>query len=265
MPRASAATRLRVRDLPFAIRFDGSGDFIDLGNNYAFERTDAFSVCGYFRASSFGTTNQSLIRKSSTAALNAQGWAVFLNTADKCLTFFLSANSTTNRISVPVADVHAYQLRNWYFWGISYDGSSDAGGVKFVLVKVGQPLTAFCTKQAPTNNALTATTVNTQVLRIGTSSDGTRAFNGLQSDIKIRTAASSIEDFQSIYYKNLDLSSLASRWIGPGTAGSGATVEDEVGSVDGTITAATWSAITPFKNRVNATSRTLATTRAVAS
>lgn len=250
MARSTASQRVLVRNLPYSLSLDGSGDYSDHGNNYAFERTDPFSFCGYFLATGVGATNMSLIRKSNTAVSNAQGWAAFINSADRLLTFFLSANSTTNRITQTIGDAHAIKLGVWYFWGISYDGSSTAAGVNFVLVPVGTSLTALAAKNAPTTDGLSLTTVNTQVLRIGASADSVRVFNGLQQKISVFNAALTLAEFQDIYYNNKYPASLTSTWLGEDTEGAGSTISDEVGSIDGTITNATWSISSPFDRRL---------------
>lgn len=262
MPRASASRRLAVRNFPYSLSFDGSGDYVDFGDFLDFERTDPFSVCGYATASAFDATSSTLIRKSNTAVNNAQGWFAGLD-ANKRLTFFLSANSTTLRINLQSNTV--WKANTPYFWGWSYDGLGLAAGVEFVVVEVGKQLTAFEGKQAPVTDGLSSgSCISSQVLRLGASSNGLRLWTGLQQKVAVCNAALSLADFQNIYYDNKYPASLVASWIGENTEGSGATVSDEVGSVDGTITGATWSSLTAFLARQNASPRSPASARVAA-
>lgn len=265
MPRATvSSTRFVPRDVRFSISFPSAvGDYVEVGDVYAFERTDTFSCCGYFKATSFGATNMSLIRKSSTVTSNAQGWAVLIDTASRQMSFFMSSNSATIRINQPL--LATIELNKWYFWALSYDGSATAAGVQMICIPLGTALTAFNTKDAPVNDNLTSgSTVNSQFLCIGRASNSARQFFGNQTKTSVFTAALSLADFQNIYYNNTYPASLGSTWSGEAATGSG-TVEDEVGTFDGTLQGlAAWSSETPFLKRATSSARSAALARTTA-
>lgn len=239
MTRTTASRRLSVRDYPYVNFLDGNGDYWDFGDNYAFERTDAFSVFGFFTATAFDSQLSSILRKSSTTTDSTRGWFVSIGgsasaTFEGDLTFYL-ANSTSNRVYQGLTSASAIKLRTRYFFGVSYDGSSDASGVSIILIPAGTPLTAFNTKGSPITNALSATTVNTQVLRLGMSSNGLRPFTGNLGATGIANTALTLAEFQDFYYDGKLPASTQSFWLGPDTDGQGSTLTDEVGSIDGTL------------------------------
>lgn len=242
--------RLGIRSFPYSMLFDGSGDYIALGNNYAFERTDPFSVCGYFIMNTFaGTNNQTLIRKASTGG-SAQGWMVYVDLTTKTLHTLLGGTAVGNRITQGLDSSSQVQLGIPYFWALTYSGNSNASGIQMVCIPVGVPLVGFNTKDTPITNSLSTSIVSSAILRIGSTSDNLRFWNGIQQKISVFNASLSLAELQNIYYDNIYPASLASTWLGENTEGSGSSVSDEVGNIDGAITGASWSSsVTIFRPR----------------
>lgn len=262
MARTGASTRFAIRNWPYSYYCDGTGDFASLGNNYSKLRTDAFSVGTYFRASTWGATNMTCLRKAASSPLT--GWSFHVDSTLKTPHMYLSTSSSANRLFVGTASATPMELEKWYFIGWSYDGTSDTNGVNMVLVEVGKPLTAFATKETPITNNLTGDTSSSVDLRIGGTSDGTRFLNGRVQGVFIANAAMTIEEFQNIYYHGIYPSSTQSLWFANESVGSGNTVLDEIGAIDGTLngtTATAWSTVIPN----GCTPRTAASARTGAS
>lgn len=273
MPRIDALSRPSIRNLPFSVRFrGGSGDSINFGNIYPFERTDAFSLCGYFFPTRFDTINSTVIRKGATTGA-ATGWGLFITNTGALSVLLASVASGVNRINVALTNKHRIRVCTGYFWGMAYGGLSQASDIDIALVPIGRPLEAFATKATPVNDNLTSSIVNTQGLRIGATSDGLRVFGGIQQKLSVFAGVKlTLEQFQNIYHLNRystpgGASQESSRWIGEDAVGSGATVFDEVGTRDGGfLNGADWDSQTLFNPRTVALSRSEATAlRTVAS
>lgn len=221
--------------------FNGTSAVVSFGNNYNFERTDKWSVGGVFMLETFNSINSTLIRKSSTASA-ATGWAVFIESTLQTLHFYLGGTSVGNRLYVGLDATQKIRLGVPYVWGVSYDGSSDAAGVNMFCIPLNGEFTAFGTKETPISNTLTTSIQTAQGLAIGRASSNDRHFDGLLQDVYLCSGDDlTLEEFQDIVYENRMPATVSSRWIGPDAPGLGATITDEVGSIDGTRTNALWS------------------------
>ncbi len=249
--RTQVTDRLVIRNWPYSLNFNGTSAYVDFGNNYAFERTDSFSVCGTIMLAKYDASNSSILRKSSTAGF-AQGWMIYVDSAGLLTVILASSASSANRILVSTTSANKIIPGRRYFFCATYDGTSLAAGFKFYLAMFGGVLTGPLAKTT-TTDALVSSIVNTQKLRLGSASNGARFFNGWVQGVSIFNDDLSLSEIQNIYYRNIYPSSTASTWISTNTNGTGATLNDEVGSISGTITSATWSSVTAIKNRTQVT------------
>lgn len=235
-----------MRDYPYSLDCDGVNDYVGFGNVYSFERTDKFSYGGYFRMSRSPIdigTNFRLHSKSNAAGTG--GWCLTIFATDGTMGAFLM-NSSTNRIWVTLTEVPRVGV--WYFFTVTYDGSSAASGMKFYFTEVGKPLTAVASSTITQDN-LSATSITTDALRIGTRIDSGLDFYGEFQACFIATDELTLAQVQNIYYNDTWPASTASLWLGPNAVGKGATVFDEVGANNGTIVGAFWSRVTAFAKR----------------
>ena len=160
----------------YAYSLDGAGDFISLGNVLDSDEFDPLSYSFWMNANStsdsynaimnklnkFGTPRGHSIGYRGTSASNSGG-----------LTFILR-NSPSNNIivSTPSGSVSG----GWYHVAMTYDGSSNASGVKIYI-------DAVSSASAGPTDTLNGTTVTTEPYSIG-SRDGNDFFDGLLDDIR---------------------------------------------------------------------------------
>lgn len=269
MPRTDIATpRLSVRNYPYTLNFPGTvSDYVDFGDNYSKARTDAFSVFGYFLFRSIPDAaggNATIIGKFSTAT--QVGWRVMLTNGIAIDQFgsleLIFGSSGSARIFVGTNAANSAKIGIPYFFAVTYSGNQNASGVTFYLVPVGTPLTAAATKNTPTTNAISGTTTSSVHLRMGITADILRQWNGTIQGIGIANTELSLLELQNYYYNDIYPASAQSLWMIENSAGSGSTVFDKVGAVDGTIAGSvTWGTDTNFKPRTVATARSVASNR----
>ena len=160
----------------YAYSLDGAGDFISLGNVLDSDEFDPLSYSFWMNANStsdsynaimnklnkFGTPRGHSIGYRGTSASNSGG-----------LTFILR-NSPSNNIivSTPSGSVSG----GWYHVAMTYDGSSNASGVKIYI-------DAVSSASAGPTDTLNGTTVTSEPYTIG-SRDGNDYFDGLLDDIR---------------------------------------------------------------------------------
>jgi hypothetical protein len=113
-----------------ALQFNGASNYVDFGNSTGnFERTQAFSVELWFKTAN---TGQQIFLSKMKSTENYEGWEIYFDgTSTNRIVFDLKSNiASTNMIRVycspsVVAD------NNWHHLVVTYDGSSNATGVKF--------------------------------------------------------------------------------------------------------------------------------------
>ena len=146
----------------YGLDFDGTGDYVDFGNQAAldFERTDSFSGLAIV-VPNISAVGAILSKRGTT------GWEWNLNATVNPLVR-LRNTATTNELqetaNAALTNGTAYML------GFSYDGSSGSAGL--ILYKNGA-------SDATTVNAntLTASIINSTAVQIG-AQDAASAFNG---------------------------------------------------------------------------------------
>lgn len=179
----------------YAYQFDGVNDYLTFPHSAAlnFDRTNSFTIETWVKIPSVLTGNtKRLFVKYDSATSRGISFAVPSNNGK--LAFILQSGAG-NVIQVAAADPTSIvslvaQNDKWYQFIASYNGSSNASGVKLYADGMGlTPLTV--------SNTLTATTVNTRPILIGsfTESTGfsahyqavTRVFNRVLTDAEVTT------------------------------------------------------------------------------
>jgi len=141
-----------------SIVFDGSDDYVDLGNVLDKERTDAFSISCWCYVQSTGTA------AIFTKMVSNRGYGIFARDGDD-LQFSLR-NSGSNLIDVFTTS-NTITANQWLNICCTYDGSSSSTGVILYVNSVSKSFTT-------NNNSLSATTSNSANCNIGRRDDSSR-------------------------------------------------------------------------------------------
>jgi len=181
-----------VADVPptfnkFSLNFDGTDDYVDMGDVLDFERTDAFSISLWFKRTRTGVS-EFLVDKSESSG-NYRGYFLLLPNDDNLITFVLrSSNIHTQRFIVD--GTTAITDTNWHHTVLTYDGSSATSGVKIYLD--GSDDTGAVT------GTLSATTVNSNPFQIGARNGG-NTFSGKIDEVAVFNSELSASDVTAIY------------------------------------------------------------------
>ncbi|WKZ24658.1 MAG: prepilin-type N-terminal cleavage/methylation domain-containing protein [Patescibacteria group bacterium] len=134
-----------------SIVFDGVNDYINLSNQIQFDRTDAFTLSSWVLVKS---TNSQIINNENGSYRGYQ----FAISSNGNLTFFFRNTVNTNFIGV--RDVDISELNKFLFVSVSYDGSSDASGVKLYI-------NSILKDNVVVGNNLTDTTISNETTWMG--------------------------------------------------------------------------------------------------
>jgi hypothetical protein len=204
-----------------------SNQRVDLGNNFRYQPTDAFTIC----ASTFPTGNYSLfptIFGNETAG--AAGYNLFYTNSGAVDFQWIDGlgheqealSSTTYAIAT-----------QWHRVCVVVDGSNNAANYKLAVDG------SFVSTSYPHTGALSAMTYGTST-RIGSDNEG-ELFNGYIADVAVYSAALNSSGIASDYNGG-DLPSLTSaaniaHWYRMGNASNdtSSTIYDQVGTLNGTI------------------------------
>lgn len=137
--------------------FDGVNDYVNLGLNFDYERTQPFTMGEWIYCKSNGTF-VSLIGNQASTPYSGRGFygGIEYQTSNR-VAFILRNLSGGQRIYV--ATTTAVTLNAWNYIMITYDGSSDANGVNFYINGISQPKTIIQNDLASTTKSGIATTL----------------------------------------------------------------------------------------------------------
>jgi hypothetical protein len=170
----------------YSTLFDGVNDYVDFGNNFNFERTDPFSFSFWVYLNS-ASGNQTIYSKQATTS--STGTRINFNAGR--LELYLVNTQTTNQIRAQINSSGIIGAAAWKHCVITYNGSSDANGVKFYIDNI------LYATSATTNN-LTATIITTDNVKIGVT--GTSNYlNGALDEFSIWNKELSAAEVSSIY------------------------------------------------------------------
>lgn len=181
-----AGTEWSTGKVGTGLTFDGVNDSVNLGNIHNFERTDTFSFSCWFKADTV-TGGGSLIAKDPGTA---RGYDFYIG-GDYSLIFILSNAGSSNGILVK-PNGFTYSLGVWYHAVVTYDGSSTAGGVTFYINGQSYSNSVFW-------NTLSATTLNSSPLSIGSKSGSAPFMDGVINDVRIYDVELTAEQNTAIY------------------------------------------------------------------
>ena len=261
----SQSTSVTPGKIGQALTFDGTDDFVNMGNVNSFERTDQFSYGGWVYWTSDVAGGILAKMDASGGTPTYRGYDVILvNSADA-----VSPNSakvhmintwSTNAMAV-LTPTNSMSRNVWKHVFVTYDGSSNVSGIKIYINGVSQTLTTQF-------NALSATIVNTVNLRIGGRDSGVSTVNapfpGRIDDVRVYNRVLSTAEIADLYTMGtatvnastnaLNTNGLVGQWSLDGkqtvwTSSSAATTLDTSGNNNtGTLTNMSQStSVTPGK------------------
>lgn len=249
---------MRVRSVPYAYRGRGTGgDRIvvdgDLGD---LSYTDSFTFTAWvkMRLGAWTSENKRILGSHGTVT-PPRGFFINVNNSDATGKIWAGWSRSPSVIFVQVRTSLVVPPSAWVFVAVAWSGSSTptSADLKVAAVVAGTPLTAFNEVDLELDT-FTASDVTTGLFTIGArAQDNDLEWNGLLQDVQYHNEALTLEDVQKVYHHGALLPSCQSRWLGPGAAGSGATVYDEVGNRNGTIVGGgDWSTETAMQARAAA-------------
>lgn len=213
-------------DNPASLLFDGTDEFITLGDNYTFGPATAFSWSFWMKAQNFASQRCFVSKTSQDAAV--QGYSFQHNSSGKL--FAQMRASGTNRNATFSTTLNAGQ---WYHICFTYAGGSNINGLTAYIDGVAEP--------TPGSGSLNAWTVTDplHIAKRGTSFE----FSGNLNQISVWNKELSSSEVTELYNSGSpgDLSShsavanLLSWWL-LNTDANFPTETDQIGSVNGTLT-----------------------------
>ncbi|MHC4738742.1 MAG: LamG domain-containing protein [Planctomycetota bacterium] len=173
-----------------ALDFDGLDDYVNVSNetNFDFERTDSFSILLWAKLSEI-TFFSPIISKESHSG-NYRGYEMRI-IGDKLRIILRNSFQPSNQIRVD-STISLFAER-WYYLGFTYDGSSEAAGVKMYI-------NGFPETVSIASNDLTGSILNNVPITIGSRTGGGDFFNGVIDDVRIYDRALSGEEIWVIMH-----------------------------------------------------------------
>ena len=109
----------------FSFEFDGTDDYVDMGNTLDFTNTDAFSISCWFKRTRSGVSEFLVSKQDSTS--NARGYTLLIPFDDNKVTVVIRNNAGSGgRLIVDCTT--AITNTNWHHIVMTYDGSSRLSG-----------------------------------------------------------------------------------------------------------------------------------------
>ena len=143
--------------------FDGLDDYIEIGNNVAFdlERTDSFSMSGWIKLGSYSPPIEPIIAKWDVA-IN-RGYQFGVESTGKIRFLLSSSWPVSPSILYVRTTTDTIPLNTWVHIAITYGGTSDISGCNIYIDGVPKPISLISNP----SSILTSTTINTENLLIG--------------------------------------------------------------------------------------------------
>lgn len=173
-----------------SLAMDTTTDTINIGNiaAYSFERTDPFSTSVWIKTST--AASMTLISKQDSSAPYS-GWNV-QTSASGFIYFQLVNTYSSNTLEVLTASDTGYSNGSWHHIVATYDGSSTPGGVHIYVDGVDKALSTAV-------NTLSATTVNSISVYLGSRNGTAQKYDGQLDDARIYNYALTSSQVQKLY------------------------------------------------------------------
>ncbi len=169
--------------------FGGDGDFINVSNNFNFERNKSFTVSAWVRELS-NKTDQALVSKYNSSN---RGLSIFLRDGQGNFSVILRNTAIANDIVVKSSSDDVPAVGSWSHVVVTYNGSSNASGIRYYLNGVEKNLYVV-------RDGLTATIQNEENLEIGRRNDGSgRYLNSTIDDLMIFNRSLTEDEIRALY------------------------------------------------------------------
>ena len=171
-----------------SIVFDGSNDYVELGNILNFEYSTPFSLCGWFYFNN--DADMALIAKEDDT-VNFRGWILRKLANYQIMFGLVSTPSLQLQVRIPI---NTLTTNIWYYICSTYSGNSLASGCNIYINGVNQVLTTA------SNSLGTNTIITTQNASIGKFSNSIYIpFNGRNAISQIYNRALSASEVLQNY------------------------------------------------------------------
>ena len=150
--------------------FDGVNDYVDIGNNLDFDGSTPFSFSCWVNSNANTTT---IFNKFNSSG-SYPGYALVIQSSG-LLRFYLQNNNSTNRMRVDGTTTITSGFKHIV---LTYDGSTDANGVKMYINGVSDTLSIL-------SNSFTGGLTTSIPFTIGNGIIGFNNYNGITDEIGI--------------------------------------------------------------------------------
>lgn len=217
-----------------AVKFDGVDDGIDLGNNYAFDSVEPFSISTWVKTSS--NTSINTILRNMQSAPTYTGWLFHMESNGQILFGMNADYSGSDRLEV-ISSNGGYNNGAWHHLTVTYSGTKAASGINIYVNGSASPITVNA-------DGLSGSIVSNEKLIIGNADNfTTNFFSGSLDETSIWDKELTVAEVTELYAGNthLDLKkiSMSENLIGWWRMGDGDTspiIKDHsVSQNDGTM------------------------------
>ncbi len=172
-----------------AMFFNGTTDYVKMGNVLAFERTNPFSVSVWAKRNILGIT-QRFLGKMKNSSGN-RGWVLQFGATNK-VSLALNNTSGTNSLVVDTTSTFTDTI-DWHHYVVTYDGSSSPSGVFIYVDGVRQGTSASF-------NSLSATIVDASIsFQIGARDGAGSPFIGSLDEVRVYNRTLSSAEAKQLY------------------------------------------------------------------
>lgn len=142
-----------------AIDFDGTGDYITIGDVLDFDYNEPFSIQAWYKPNSAGADNHFIVSKQEDSG-NFRGYSLWRGGSGQSHRVLWELVSTGSNLLSFRGTTQLTNTSKWYHIVATYDGSDDVSGMTVYIDAVSESSTG-------TTNSLSTTTVNAIDLVIG--------------------------------------------------------------------------------------------------
>lgn len=171
--------------------FDGTDDWVSMGNVHSFERTNSFSFTAWVKRNESGSADQIITKMVNSGAFT--GYMFAFNSSDAIIFYLRNGLSNVAAIGTTAA---FSDVNKWYHVAATYDGSSSVNGMKIYVNGVSVAVSTI-------SNSLSATIVNTQPFQLGARGTTINATSnplmGSLDDVRVYNRTLSATEVMSIY------------------------------------------------------------------
>ena len=164
----------------YSMAFDGVGDFISMGNVLDFDNTDSFSISAWFNFDPTPGGTEIIVSKNTGSGIYT-GYYLWLDSGSNVNFALISTISGTPWNAIRILGTTVLSSSTWNHVLLTYDGSSNASGVKMFLNGNPETLTIDI-------DNLSGSTLNSATFNIGSWNDSPSTgvcFNGSIDEVAV--------------------------------------------------------------------------------